>query len=218
MRSSKPIAFGLVALGGALVVLAAGRTWIRVRPLLDTALVDRVVDVSGREAAPATAALGLVALAGAVALVTSGAVVRRVVAALLVVAGAGTLAVTVAFLRDPGGAARAAAARATGVTGSVGFTSTGTVWPAVCAAAALLVVAGGVVAVLRAGRWGGPSRRYEATSGAGAVSALGAEASRRDRAYDAWDALSDGADPTDDGTHGPGAPSAGGGIDETRTA
>ena len=210
MRSSRPLAFVLVALGGALVVLAGGRTWLRVTPVPGTALLEQVVAVGGREAAPAAAALGLVALAGAVALVTSGAVVRRVVAVLLVLAGAGVLAVTAALLREPGGAARAAVARATGVTGSGGFTATATAWPVVCGAAALLVVAGGLVGVLRAGAWGGPSRRYETAAAVpAATSALGEQASRRDRAYDAWDALSDGGDPTDDGpatgTEDPGA-------------
>lgn len=228
MRSTRGAAFVLVALGGALVVLAAGRTWLRVTAVPDAALVDQVVTVSGREASPAAAALGLVALAGAVALVTSGAVVRRVVAALLVLAGAGTLAATVAFLREPGGAARAAVARATGVTGSGGFTAEPTAWPAVCGAAALLVLAGGVVAVLRAGTWGGPSRRYEPTGATtpGATSALGAQASRRDRAYDAWDALSGGADPTDTaddavaapGTQGPGGPAPAPGNEGTPSA
>lgn len=197
---SRLLSFGLVALGGALVVLSAGRTWLEVTPVLDTALFDRAVAVTGREAAPATSALGLVALAGAVALVTSGPVVRRVVAVLLALAGAGVLAVTIAFLREPGGAARAAVARATGVTGSGGFTSLGTAWPTVCGAAAVLVGAGGLIAVVTAGGWGGPSRRYETAAAAGAAltSAVGAEASRRDRAYDAWDALSEGDDPTDD--------------------
>ena len=217
MRSSKGLAVLLVALGGGLVLLTAGRTWLRVAPVLDTALFARTVAVSGREAAPAAAALGLVALAGAVALLTSGALVRRVVAAVLVLTGAGGVAVTVAFLREPRGAAREAVARATGVAGTGGFTFDQTAWPVLCGAGAVLVAAGGLVALVTAGRWGGPSRRYE-TAAAGPTSAIGAEASRRDRAYDAWDALSEGADPTDDGTHGPGGPAVGDGTDDARTA
>lgn len=193
MRSSKGAAFLLVVLGGLLTVLATGRTWLDVQPVRGGALTT-AVEVTGREASPEAVALGLVALAGAVALVTAGPVARRVVAGLLVLCGVGLAGTVLLFARDPGTVAADAVARATGATlgSGEGIAASSTVWVGVCVAAGLLVAAGGTVAVLRGGRWAGPSRRYEVSA---PVAGAGSE---RDRAFDAWDALSAGADPTDD--------------------
>jgi uncharacterized membrane protein (TIGR02234 family) len=220
VRSSKALSAALVVLGGLLAILAGGRTWLSVTPVGATvSAVSGAIPVSGREAAPAGAALGLVALAGAVALLTSGPVVRYVVAALLTLCGAGLVAVPLSF--GPGGsqdAARDAVARVTGSRGGngSGFAASTTPWPTVCAAAGLLVLAGAVLALVRGRRWAGPSRRYEtpAVTGGGAVAlatgsagsaaepvtATTGAATARDRAYDTWDALSDGNDPTADPT------------------
>ncbi|WP_158220912.1 Trp biosynthesis-associated membrane protein [Kineosporia sp. R_H_3] len=206
MRSSKGAAALLVVLGGLLAILAGGRTWLSVTPVGATvSAVNGAIPVSGREAAPAGSALGLVALAGAVALLTSGLLVRYVVAVLLALCGAGLVAVPMSARADGfAGAAADAVARATGarITDGGGFTASTTVWPSVCAAAGLLVLAGAVVALLRARTWAGPSRRYEVPAVAGTAAPAGAAgagaATARDRAYDAWDALSEGGDPTAD--------------------
>lgn len=209
MRSSKAVAALLVVLGGLLAILAGGRTWLSVTPVGATvSAVNGAIPVSGREAAPAGSALGLVALAGAVALLTSGLVVRYVVAALLALCGAGLVLVPMSSGADGfDGAAADAVARVTGarITSGGGFAASTTAWPTVCAAAGLLVLAGAVVALLRARTWAGPSRRYEvpvvtgtaATAAPAGAPGAGA-ATARDRAYDAWDALSDGTDPTAD--------------------
>ncbi|MBI4940488.1 MAG: Trp biosynthesis-associated membrane protein [Actinobacteria bacterium] len=212
MRSSKGLAALLVVLGGLLAILAGGRTWLSVTPLGATvSAVSGAIPVSGREAAPAGSALGLVALAGAVALLTSGLVVRYVVAGLLALCGAGLVAVPLTSGADGfDGAAADAVARVTGarITSGGGFAASTTAWPTVCAAAGLLVLAGAVVALVRGRRWAGPSRRYEVPAVVGAAGGTSggtagtdggtAAATARDRAYDTWDALSDGSDPTAD--------------------
>jgi uncharacterized membrane protein (TIGR02234 family) len=63
------------------------------------------------------------------------------------------------------------------------------VWPAVAATGALLVLAGGVLAILRGGRWAGMSGRYEREAGKPRAEA------GDDKAL--WDALDRGDDPTD---------------------
>lgn len=192
MRSSKTLAVLLVLAGGLLAVLAGSRTWLSV-----TAVTT--VHVSGREAAPLGVALGLVVLACALALLTSGRLLRRVVGVLLVACGAGLLVVRFTYDATGDRLVADAVARASGATtGAAGDVySTASDWPWATAAGGVLVVAGAVVTLVRAGRWQGPSRRYEPAAGPAAA------ALERDRAFDAWDALSAGADPTDDSPDGP---------------
>ncbi len=207
MRSCRTHAVLLVVAGGLLAVLAGGRTWLTVTPLASAGIASRAaVEVTGREAAPGGPALGLVALAGAVALLASGRRVRQVVAGLLVLCGAGLVAVRLAFGAAVDAVAQDAVARATGTTvrGAGELVARPTAWGGVCAAAGVLVAAGAVLALVRGGRWSGPARRYETAPVAAAAAAAagpttpGGMAAQRDRAYDAWDALSSGADPTDD--------------------
>lgn len=190
----------LVLAGGLLAVVAGGRTWVRVVP--DGAVGLGPVAVTGREVTPAGVALGLVALAGAVVLVTSGRVVRAVVAVLLLAAGAGVVAAGLLLGVDVGQVARGALAAATGATGAVTeFRTARTAWPPLAAAGGGLVVLGALGTLLGSRRWDGPSRRFEpagpaAATSAGSAAPVASAASQRDRAFDAWDALSAGTDPT----------------------
>jgi len=159
-----------VLVGVGLVLLAAGRPWAR------TMVVGMpgsgVVTADGRSVAPGGPALALVAGAGVVVLVTSGAVVRRIVAGLLVLAGAGIVAVGLGVVADPTSAVEAAVTKATGTTGGNGaFVGHGTVWPFVSGIGGLAVSLGGVVSLVRAGRWSGPSQRFERTVGDGGAEA-----------------------------------------------
>ncbi len=216
VRSSKAPAVLLVLGGGLLAVLAGSRTWLTAVPQAGAGVTS--VAISGREAAPGGIALGLVAAAGAVVLATSGRVVRHVVAVVLVAAGAGIAASGLWLGVDRAALVADALARATGATGNrLVLSSEPTAWPVVGVAAGVLVLAGAVVAGVRARRWSGPSRRFEAPAATAAVvtaaaatapevpaaPGAGADAIReRDRALDAWDALSAGADPTDDPPRG----------------
>jgi hypothetical protein len=184
-----------VLLGAGLTLLAQGRPWATGRLAAD--LGAGPLSVTGASAAPGASAMALVAAAAGIVLATAGRVGRRVAAVLVVGAGAGVLALSLPVALSPRDDLRAAAAQATGTTAGSGTgalasaagqiaTATTTVWPWVAAAGALVVLAGGVVAVLRAGRWPGPSRRYEPVAAAAA-----------DPRPPAWEALSRGEDPTD---------------------
>jgi uncharacterized membrane protein (TIGR02234 family) len=191
--------------GAGLVVLAAGRTWATAR--VAGAGGSGAVPATGSSVAPGTTALALVAAAGGVALLTSGRVLRLVVAVVLALAGAGITVLALMSAADPVGAVAPAVSRATGTTqapdaGSAHVTG----WPWAAAAGGALVAAGGVLALVRGRTWAAPSRRYDRDAGPSAspVPAVGtaATAAARDASLDAWDRLSDGDDPTDTGPKG----------------
>ncbi len=183
-------------LGAGLLVVVAGRPWVT-QAVTDVPGVTRV-SASGGTAVPAAPALALVAAAGAVALLVTGRLGRRLAAVVLLLAGLGAGAAVVAVLAVPGDAIASAVTAATGRTGGLagpGAAVTGWVWPALAAAA--LVAASGAVAVVRAPAWPAPGRRYEAPAqatpdGAGQAGTVRGQGD----AIGAWDALSRGEDPT----------------------
>jgi uncharacterized membrane protein (TIGR02234 family) len=204
VRSGKPVAVLLVLGGGLLAVLAGSRTWATAVPAQVGAGLASV-PVGGRDAAPGSVALGLVAAAGAIVLVTSGRVVRYVVAVLLVAAGVGIAAGGMWVGVDRAALVADALGRASGTTGGpVGGSASATAWPLVAVAAGVLVLAGALVSLAGTHRWDAPSRRFDvpAATDATTAAAAGGSASDRDRAIDTWDALSVGADPTDDAQRG----------------
>jgi uncharacterized membrane protein (TIGR02234 family) len=186
----------LVALAGAgLLVVTAGRPWVS-RIVTDVPGVTQVT-ASGDRAAPAAPALALVAAAAAAAVLVTGRWGRRVAAVVLLLAGIGALAAVAAVVLAPADAVAGVVAAATGRTGPVAGPPpavTGWVWLAL--AAALLVAGGGLAAVLRAGSWPAPGRRFEAARAGAPRPADAPRADGKDDAIGAWDALSRGDDPT----------------------
>ncbi len=183
-------------LGAGLLVVAAGRPWV-------TQVVSDVpgvtsVSASGGSAVPVAPALALAAAAGALALLVTGRLGRRLAAAVLLLAGLGAVAAVVAVLAAPGDAVAAAVTAATGRSGPLSgppAAVTGWVWPAL--AAAVLVAACGAVALVRVSSWPAPGRRFDAPPPA--ATAGGAPAGTvkgQGDAIGAWDALSRGEDPT----------------------
>lgn len=196
-----------VAVGAGLMLLSVSRPWVHAT--LQDALAGRLtVDADGRQAAPVVAAVALVALAGAIAVLTLRTIGRFVAGLLLVVSGAAAAAAALDVVRSPSDALRSAVSDVTGRTGEALPAATQTVWPWVAAAGAVLVALGGVLAVLRARRWGGLPGRYDApaagkdgrTSPRGDGSAeteAGADVRGEARGPDdPWDQLSRGEDPT----------------------
>jgi uncharacterized membrane protein (TIGR02234 family) len=197
----------LTLLGAGLIILACTRTWATVS-LGGNLPGMSDLTVSGRRLAPAGIPVGLAAAAGAVVLVTSGRVVRVLVAAGLVVAGV-LLAVNAARAgQDSSGAVASALRDSLGVfsrSGSGGISSSGThaeitVWPWPACLGAVLLLGAGLLVLIRGWSWPGPTRRYE-RSGAAVASPGRQAATRPGPAADAgpagtWDALSRGEDPT----------------------
>ncbi|MEV0619936.1 Trp biosynthesis-associated membrane protein [Nonomuraea sp. NPDC050404] len=172
-------------LGCLLVLLAAGQAWVRVLQESD------VTAPTGGDLAPALTPLALAGLAGAVAALATKGLGRRLVGLLLALCGAGA-AVATWTARDAGNVT--GWLRERNVLQSVGGLpwESLSLWPVVSTAGAVLMIAGGVFAIVRGGRWAGMSARYDRDAGKPAGTSAKPE---DDRAL--WDALDRGDDPTD---------------------
>lgn len=180
----------LATLVAALAVFAcSAATWVSAT--VQTTLEPVTVDVAGSDAAPAVTALGLVAAAGALTTAISGRVLRTVVSVVVVLAGLGALAASVAVLADPAGAAQTAVGEATGMINAGGDFAV-TAWPPLAAAASALVALCGAWALV-AGRTWTAARRYERSAAEEAPDGAGSGGDE----IDSWDALTEGRDPTD---------------------
>lgn len=163
------------------MLLAAARPWAVVTPAPGgVPLPGR--EVTGSELVPAIPALGLVMLAGVVAVVAARGRLRAAVGGLLALAGGAVVALGLRFLLEP-------PPEVAGPTG----------WWALAAAGGAMGVAAGVAVVMLGRSWPAMSGRYERARSR-PVSSGGPA--------DAWDAMDRGEDPTDgpprSGRPGPG--------------
>ncbi len=173
----------LLGLAGAgLAAVAGTRTWATTRA--DAAGIKVDASVTGAESQPLVAALALVALAAwGVVLVMRGRL-RRVVAAVGLLAAAGVLLnVVLAFGAVQDDALEAAVAQ--GATGDA-FRTALSGWYYLTGVGALLTAFAFAVAVVRAPRWPEMGARYDAPAGRAVPAAD----------EDMWRALDEGRDPT----------------------
>lgn len=182
----------LCALGGGLVLGAAGQTWLRISAQRRSPLADVTLSLSGRSLEPLVAGLGLVGLAGVVGLLATRRWGRLVVAALLALSGLVVVVEALTRVGAPGTAAAeqllADSDRAGGLAATPVISTTATpAWPLLAAVGGLLLALGGLVALVRSRRWPTMSARYESPT-------TRARRPRTDTAV--WDALSRGDDPT----------------------
>jgi uncharacterized membrane protein (TIGR02234 family) len=192
----------LLGLAGAgLALLAGGRVWVRLAAPRRAPLPDVALALSGRAIEPLVPALGVVGLAGLVALLATRGRGRPIVGGLL--AGAGVLLAVRAAGRiagpDPAAAAAllADAGKATGIPAGTAVTAGSTpAWPVLAVLAGLALLAAGAGALLRGHRWPGMSARYEPPVGAAPPAAGPATAGRPAAPAAFWDALDRGDDPT----------------------
>lgn len=200
----------LALLAPAVVAGVALLAWTQ--PWVDATIEGGVaVTAAGDVAAPALPALALAALALVAALALAGPFFRVVLGVLLVLLGAAITTSAALALGDPVGAVSAAVTAASGVDGddsvrAIVESAQLTAWPSVALAAGVLGIVAGVGVAASARRWPERVRKYDAVrtepvAGAapasvtdGDATAAG-DAARTDR-LDAWDALSDGRDPT----------------------
>ncbi|MGQ7296082.1 Trp biosynthesis-associated membrane protein [Quadrisphaera sp. KR29] len=198
-RGRAPVVLlGLVA--GALLLVASTQPWVLAALPVGPGGSAAELAVSGRDSAAAVPAVGVVAVAGALALSTLRGAGRVAAGALLVLAGLAAAAAAVVLVSDPLGAAVPAARAATGV-GEVDGART-TAWPFLALVPALGVLASGALALVRGRSWGS-SERFEApTSAAGPGGPARASGPVAPSRAGLWDGLSRGEDPT----AGPGDP------------
>jgi uncharacterized membrane protein (TIGR02234 family) len=147
----------------------------------------------GSDVTGVPAALAIVGLAALVAVFAVRRTGRLMVAGLLALCGAGTVAAALLGASDSS-ALDEKAAQASGDTAATVHALTHTAWPYVAAAGGALILLAGLLA-LRYGRlWPGMSGRYER---GGAPRPRGrAQAADPDRPEELWKALDRGEDPT----------------------
>jgi uncharacterized membrane protein (TIGR02234 family) len=190
------------AVAGAAALLAASRVWLRLAAARTAPLPALSVPLTGREVEPLVPAVGVVALAGVVALLATGRRGRLIIGGLLAASGLGMMLRSLPHLAVPAPAdARELLldqGRATGEPAGATITATvDRVWPVLAALAGAALLAGGLVTVVRCRRWPGMSGRYDRrvrtapapASDAGGIDSAGGDAS-------AWEALDRGEDPT----------------------
>jgi uncharacterized membrane protein (TIGR02234 family) len=209
LRREFGAAAALAVAGGALALIAAGQTWVRLTAVRRPPLPP-VTDLrSGGQVAPLVTATGLLLLAAAVALVATRGSARVAVGLLMAVAGgvlgwsgartlAGRLAVDTAALSTVG--------TSPGVRLQAHVQAA---WPVLAVVAGVLAVAAGLLVVLRGRSWPAMGRRYERPGPAdGAAPPARAEPTDEERAAAAWRALDRGDDPTEE-PPGPRDPASG---------
>jgi hypothetical protein len=125
----------LTLLGALCVLLAAGRRWV------PQAAATAAGPVTGSQLVPVARALGLVALAGVVALLAARGRTRRAVGLALAAGGLGVISSTVPRF------------------GPAAFA-----WPAATVLGGLLLVAGGALTVVRGRSWPALGARYDVPS------------------------------------------------------
>lgn len=189
-RRIRMLALLLPVVAAAATFLAWSQPWV-----LATLDDGRVVVAGGDVAAPALPPLALAALALVGALALAGPVFRVILGLLQALLGAGIAASGALVLSDPLAAAAPRITEATGVAGveavrPVVEQLATTTWPGAAIVAGAAAVLIGLAIAATATRWPARSRRYDAVRTAPVDGAQ-----RLDR-LDAWDALSDGDDPT----------------------
>ena len=179
----------LLCLVGAFVVLvAAGRPWVEL-VVVSPLVTDRTLAVTGAELSPGVRALGLVGLAGVVAIAATRRTGRFVVGVLLLLVGVGLMVLSLSVAGDDRRALDTASVREAG--GTVGDASPGTGWPYASAAGGLMLACAGALVAARGRRWAALSQRYEAPA------ASAQEPPTPDRAErELWESLDRGEDPT----------------------
>jgi uncharacterized membrane protein (TIGR02234 family) len=199
-----------VAVPALVLLLATSRTWLSGRSA-EPLLGGGVVSATGSQVAPGVVALALVCLVALLTTLTGGRVVRRVSSVVLVIAAAGSVALTLPPLSDPEQALGRVAAAGLGRTGVVRTTAAVSAWAWTALAAGALLAVAAVLTIVAARRWSGLSSRFDVPTDAGDSSAppsepgepvtTGAAEPGRDVTAQGtnrttWDELSEGRDPT----------------------
>lgn len=171
----------LLAVAGGAAWVAYGRVWVTVAATRGGVPVPPV-EVTGRDLHPLAGTLGLVLLAGVVAVLATRGRVRQGVGVLAALAGA---AIAVPALVEPTRTDAVRVAQLADLLGGDTPTSVAvTAWWLPAGAAGLLGLAAGVVVVVAGRGWPAMSARYERAGAA------------RTGPVSAWDALDRGEDPT----------------------
>lgn len=187
-RREVTFAVVLSVLGAGLALLASPQAWVQAQVAAGAGAGRVLLSASGAELAPAVSGLGLVGLAGSVAVIAVSGWARLVTGVLLAGAGIGIAASCVALTADLTGALAGQSRLPAGAILTPGAASA-SAWPWLALLGGVLLALAGLLVTARGRAWPGMSRRYEAPG------ASAAAASSDPRAV--WEALDRGEDPTD---------------------
>lgn len=193
-RRSLAVALLCGALGAAVALLASRQRWAE-----GTATVAGgafPLTAKGSEVTGVPAALAIVGLAALVAVFAVRRAGRVLVAALLALSGAGTVAAALLGASDSS-ALDEKAAQTSGDTAATAAALSHTGWPYVAAAGGVLILLAGLLALRYGRRWPAMSGRYERS---GAPRSRTPRPVDPDRPEDLWKALDRGEDPTGTGS------------------
>jgi uncharacterized membrane protein (TIGR02234 family) len=179
----------LLCLVGAFVVLvAAGRAWVSVEVPAGPLAAARTDSHTGTDIVPGLSALGLVGLAGVVALAATRRTGRVLVGLVLLATGAGVVAAVLDAYGTP--LAEKLPGQPSDAVAHL------TVWSSVTAVGGVLLIAAGVLTVLRGRSWSALGQRYEAPAGTAATAATPLQPTEQSTDKALWEALDRGEDPT----------------------
>lgn len=187
-RSASVVAI-LVGAGGALI--SSTQTWASAE------VASAPIASSGADALPLLQPLALAALALSLALALTGRVVRVILAAVALLIGAGITALAIPVASTaPVSAVESVVTEHTGIAGTESVAEVIgpialTAWPWIGVASALVLAAGGILALVTAPRWRRAGHRYESAQ----PTSRAPEQGPLD-AVDSWDDLTRGDDPT----------------------
>ncbi len=173
----------LLLVTAAAVLVSGSREWLS-GSVDDAGLGANALSGTGSEVAPGAMAAALVGLASAVAVATSGRLVRVIAAGAALLGAVLGVSLVLGVVADPAGALGTLAAAGTGRTGAVVTRARAGSWAWVALAATGLMGVGALGALVGGPRWRGLSSVYDAPAGS---------APSHDSA---WDQLSRGEDPT----------------------
>ncbi len=180
------LAVALAAVGAGLTLGVVGQPWGH--GVAASGALRVAVHASGRDATPVPAGLGLLALAGGLAVLATRRMGRAVVGALLLLAGLGIAAAAALAAVNPRPALDAAAAKAAAQTAAHAAQVTGTAWPYLAVVGGVIVAGAGAFTLARGRGWPGMSGRYDTPRRRASAPAATPAA--------IWDALDRGDDPT----------------------
>lgn len=169
-------------IGGIAGLAMSTRTWIHVVPA-SGAINVQAFDVSGKDAATAVAALAVVALAGSVAAAIAGRLARWVIAVLVLLSGLGIAASALTALADPVAASVSKVGASAGTMRIQGDYAV-TFWPWLTVVIGVWIMASAIWLAI-AGRTWRTSRKYTPATVApvdGATSAPGSTTDAADGA------------------------------------
>lgn len=197
MRSKRVLILALALVAGA-TLLAATQVWVTLQ-FAEGAAAVASISLAGAGLNPALSPIAVAAFIAAITLTIAGKVFRLVLAALVALLGAASVAIALVVLQSPLTSAGARIAEVTGISGQGQVEIVSgvmlTPWPFVAAAAGALLLFLGLFSLTQVSKWHTAGRKYDSADGRRVSRTRSTSASDPDRIAD-WDAQNDGEDPS----------------------